>query len=136
MLLRFAILASLMISTTASADVVSGAVTGGTAAADGAFVKLGTAAPFSVGADNFQTDNLYAFDEQQNVTLGSALALDMGGPLLAAGTVISSHLIAFDPLDLHTVNGSVTFDQPILGVLTRDASLIATNFLGASNVTY
>lgn len=65
-----------------NADIISGVVTGGTAfTAGGTFVKLTVplANPFgppnSVGDDNFQSPNLYGFDEDQNILLTAPLRL-------------------------------------------------------------
>ena len=65
----------------ASATIVSGAVTGGDTG--GIFVKLsvpltGSTPANTVGADNFQSPNLFGFDESQNILLGSALNMDIG----------------------------------------------------------
>ena len=81
----------------ASATVIAGSVTGGTAfAAGGTFIKLTPplANPFgppnSVGNDTFQTPNLYAFDEDQNIVLAAPLDVDVGTGPLPIGTTVAS----------------------------------------------
>lgn len=145
---KISVLAAAVVAATAnpaSAAVVVGAITGGTVFGSGAFLLI--APPAAVGFDNFNDDNLRAFNEVQNVTLTSALTLDTGtvpGPVtLGVGTVISSHLVAFDPAGGQndplqpTVIGHVDFSDPILGVIWRGTTLSATNaLLGAPGVSY
>lgn len=122
--------------TGASASVVSGSITGGSVNGSGNVIILDPkASPFAVGNNNFDTNNLYIFDERQNFKLLADLTLDVGGTI-AAGTYVSSHLVLFDPLRPATVKGTVSFDQAILGIARKDATLKATNFLGAPSVTY
>ncbi|MFM9976433.1 MAG: PEPxxWA-CTERM sorting domain-containing protein [Sphingomonadaceae bacterium] len=142
---KFALAAALMIAsaaTSASAAVVTGAITGGTVfAAGGTFLNV--APPAAVGFDNFDDNNLRAFNEVQNLTLLSALGVDSPSSSIAVGSVISSHLIAFDPAGAQsdptqpTVSGFVDFDAPVLGVIWRGVTLTATNAqLGAAGVNY
>lgn len=122
------------LATTAHAAVVSGSVTGGTAG--GTFVELDPLSAFSVGDDTFDDNNLYAFNEDQNITLGSPLAIDTAGGTIAAGTVIASHYVFFDPGPTRSLIGSVTFDADILGVATSTTNLAASDFLITNSVTY
>jgi hypothetical protein len=121
----------------------AGSVTGGSAQSDGGvFVKLtpplgnpfGT--PDSVGDDNFQSPNLYGFDEQQNVVLTAPLVVDVGTSPLPAGTTVSSSYIFFDPGPGLRVLGTVDFNAPILGIETTTADLAASDFLSNSAVNY
>jgi len=129
------------------AAVISGTVTAGS----GSFVEL--TAPFTestpvstVGGDNFDNPNLYAFDESQNIVLPSAINVDnladgLGGETiggsLPAGTVVASHYVFFDPTDFVNQQGTVTFDLPILAVLSSNTNLSATDsLLGNASVTY
>lgn len=128
---------------TASATVTSGAVTGGTAlAAGGTFIKLTVplanplGAPNSVGQNNFNTPNLYAFDEDQNIVLGAPLVVDVGSSPLAAGATVASHYVFFDPGPSLTVIGTVNFDAPVLGIITSTGTLIASDFLANTGVNY
>lgn len=106
-------------------------------AGNGSFVKLETAQPFDVGRDNFNTDHLYAFDEDQNITLDAPVRVDIGGVdgAIAAGTVVASHYVFFDSLDgIH--HGYVYFDAPILGVAAMPDTLDASDFLANTQVNY
>lgn len=137
--------------TQASATIVSGAVTGGFSSANGgAFVNLSV--PFTesnpdntVGNDTFNDLNLYGFDEGQNINILNDLNVEvladgMGGSsgagVIAAGTVVASHYIFFDPLNFVSQIGTVTFDSDILGILTSVGSLNASDSLLNTGVTY
>ena len=119
----------------AHAVIIDGAIT--KQIGNGGFVKLDTETPFSVGADTFDTDNLYAFDEDQNITLKDAIRVDIGGEdgQIAAQTVVASHYVFFDSLR-GTHYGYVDFDAPILGVAALPASMDATDFLANTAVNY
>ncbi len=129
-----AALAGLMVAGTASAAVTGGAITGGTAS-PGSFTIL--TPPFAVGNNDQQSNNeLFAWDEKQNVVLAAPLATDLGG-VIAAGTRVASHGVVFDPSGTRTVIGSVTFDRPILGIIWTRSGLIATDgLLGLPTITY
>lgn len=122
-------------ATTAQATVIGGEIVEQTGS--GTFVKLTTDPPFDVGQDNFNTDNLYAFDEDQNITLIEPIRVDVGGTngMIAAGQVIASHYVFFDSLR-GTHFGYVDFDSPILGVAALPASMDATDFLANTDVNY
>lgn len=103
----------------------------------GSFVKLNTDVPFSVGADNFDTCDLYAFDEDQNILLDQPIRVDIGGNegIIDEGIVVASHYVFFDSLNgIH--HGSVYFDAPILGVAAYQDTLAATDFLANTDVEY
>lgn len=105
---------------------------------NGTFVKLGTDEPFAVGADTFNTDNLYAFDEDQNILLVEPIRVDIGGGdigAIRAGTVVASHYVFFDSIN-GTHYGYVDFDAPILGIAAFQESMAATDFLANTSVTY
>lgn len=87
--------------------------------------------PSTVGADNLQTERLFAFDENQNVVAEEEIVLEIGQNV-PAGTVVASHYVVFDPLWSATVEGYVEFDAPILGVATSAWSLAETD--GYQNV--
>ncbi|MEM9438466.1 MAG: hypothetical protein AAGA15_15670 [Pseudomonadota bacterium] len=103
----------------------------------GQFVKLETGERFAVGEDNFNTDHLYGFDEDQNITLGAPIRVDIGGVegMIAQGTVVASHYVFFDSINGLQV-GYVDFDAAILGVAALPASMDATDFLANTNVDY
>jgi hypothetical protein len=139
----FAGLALLVACAPARADIIGGVVTGGTALmAGGTFVKLTTpllnpfGAPDSVGNDNFQSPNLFAFNEVQNATLPAPLVADVGMSTIAAGTVISSYYVFFDPGPTEEVIGTVNFDSKILGIITGTSTLASSDFLAAPGVNY
>jgi hypothetical protein len=139
---RFLALAaySVLAASPTTAAIRTGAITGGSALGaprPGAFILLNPAAhPFTVGNNNFNTTNLYGFNELQGVTLTSAVAANLGVRNIPIGTRINSHFLFFDPLLNHTLQGGVVFDTPVLSAMTLSPALIASNFLGAPNVTY
>lgn len=103
----------------------------------GQFVKLDTDTSFAVGADTFDDDNLYAFDEDQNIELQTSIGVDIGGVngAITAGTVVASHYIFFDSLSgIHI--GTVLFDAPILGIAAFQDTMGATDFLANTSVKY
>ncbi len=105
---------------------------------DGAFVKLDPSVPFAVGADTFDDDNLYAFDEDQNITLAKPVRVDIGGDatgVIPQGTVVASHYVFFDSVSSFHY-GTVYFDAPILGVAAYQDTMAATDFLANTSVTY
>ncbi len=129
--------------TNAHATIISGAVTSGT----GAFVELTPGFTDSnpdntVGENNFQNTNLYAFNEDQNTEiLNDPLSVDilaitgMAGTL-AVGTVVASQYVFFDPLSFTNQTGWVEFDADILAVITSSANLDASDYLANTGVTY
>jgi PEP-CTERM motif len=126
-----------------TADIISGTVTGGTAlTAGGTFVKLSVplANPFgppnSVGNDNFQSPNLFGFDEDQNILLTAPLIINVGSSPIPAGTVVASHYIFFDPGPTQHVIGTVDFDSAVLGIITETSTLAASDFLAHTGVNY
>lgn len=105
---------------------------------DGRFVLLDPSQPFAVGADTFDDDNLYAFDEDQNITLPAKIHVDIGGGeegIIAQGTVVASHYVFFDSVSSFHY-GFVFFDAPILGVAAFEPTMAATDFLANTSVTY
>jgi PEP-CTERM motif len=135
-------LLTLTASIPSTADIISGVVTGGTAqAAGGTFVKLTVplsnpfGPPNSVGDDNFQSPNLFGFDEDQNILLTAPLTPDVGSTI-PAGTIVASHYIFFDPGPSQQVIGTVDFDSDVLGIETSTANLGATDFLADTGVNY
>jgi len=116
---------------------LTGGVTGGSAAGlGGQFVQL--CEPIGpVGNDNYQTFDLYAFEEAQNAVLAAPLAAEVGPfPTIAAGTVVSSYYVGFDPPNSQDTIGSIQFPSAILGVMTSQGSLIASDVLGAATGQY
>lgn len=128
---------------TANATINSGSVTTGS----GSFIKLmpgftDSTPDNTVGNDNFQNSNLYAFDEDQNTTVQtSALNVDIlassgSAGTLAVGTVVASHYVFFDPAGTVNQVGTVTFDSRVLAVITSTAHLLASDYLANTGVNY
>jgi len=104
----------------------------------GGFVKLDPTQGFAVGADTFDTDHLYGFDEDQNITLIEPIRVDIGGCVnghIAAGTVVASHYVFFDSIS-GVQRGYVDFDAPILGIAAFQDTMAATDYLASTDVTY
>jgi PEP-CTERM motif len=127
----------------ANATIISGDLTGGSAKTNGGtFIKLSVplnnplGPANSVGSDNFNTSNLYGFDEDQNITLLADLVVDQGTSPIPAGTVVASHYIFFDPLQTEEAIGTVNFDAQVIGILTTTADLAASDFLANTGVNY
>ena len=134
---------ALAASLPAAATIISGAVTGGSAlTAGGTFVKLTVplsnpfGAPDSVGNDNFQSPNLFGFDEDQNIVLTAPLSANVGMTTLPAGTTVASHYIFFDPGPTEKIIGTVDFDSPVLAIITSTTTLAASDFLANTGVNY
>ena len=104
---------------------------------NGKFIKLEGDLSIDVGEDNFDTDHLYAFDEDQNITLAAPIKFDIGGNdgVIPAGEVVASHYVFFDSLNGIQL-GYVVFDAPILGVAAFTNTMGATDFLANTAVTY
>lgn len=104
---------------------------------NGQFVKLDAETPFEVGQDNFNDDNLYAFDEDQNIELSEPIRVDIGGinGIIPAGTTVASHYVFFDSIAGKQL-GFVTFDAPVLGIAALEGTMAATDFLANTEVIY
>lgn len=89
----------------------------------------------SVGKDTFNTPNLYAFNEDQNIVLGSTLMVDVGSNV-ASGQTVASHYVFFDPAGSTGLEGYVDFDATIIGVATSRTNLDASDLLQNNLVTY
>ena len=122
-------------ATTAQATITGGGIV--EQRGDGTFIKLDTDTPFTVGEDNFNTDNLYGFDENQNIVLDAPIRVDIGQPggLLPAGTEVASHYVFFDSVNSEHI-GYVDFDAPILGIAAYQDTMAATDFLANTAVNY
>ena len=132
----------------ADATVISGIVTGGSVQSNGGvFAKLTPpltnphGLPNSVGDDTFQDNNLYAFDEGQNIFVPTAIAVDdlfgpNGAGQVPANSIVASHYVFFDPDSLQTVTGTVTFDSDIYGVIFTTSNLADSDFLINTGVNY
>jgi len=121
----------------AEAAISSGNVT----TANRSFLKI--APPPAVGNDNQQdTTHLLAFDERQNHTLTVPLTLNItssgvGNVIVPAGTVVSSHYVFYDPAGGASIEGTVTFTDPVLGIIEVDGDLDASAAeVGAPGTAY
>lgn len=143
--MKAALAATLLISgTTANAALIS---TNGSLSDQGVAAAI-IAAPSDVNDDAAYNDAIQAFDEAQNVMLGSALAVD--GGTIAAGLRVSSHMIFLNSgpdnnRDLiehgfgNSAAATFTFDGDILGVMSDSlgANEVASSaFLGATGTSY
>lgn len=68
---------------------------------------------------------IFAFDEQQGIPFVSTQPLDFGS--IAPGTLVNSHYLQFDPVSAtgSVGRGTVTFDGPVVGVITTSENLYA-----------
>ncbi len=119
----------------ASATVIGGEIL--RQRGNGAFVKLDPSTPFVVGNDTFNDPNLYAFDEDQNITLEAPIRVDIGGfdGVIPAETVVASHYVFFDSI-AGAQYAYVDFDAPILGIAAFVDTMAATDFLANTSVRY
>jgi hypothetical protein len=133
--------ALLTVATAASAAIIS---------TSGQVVQIPP--PPSVMGDLESNDHMFAFDEQQNVTLASALAVDITTAgvyddqadltpgTIPAGTVVNSHFVHADKVGEGgggvNLEGTVTFDTDIVGIALVGATLDASDFLGAPGTVY
>jgi hypothetical protein len=95
---------------------------------------------------------IFAFDEQQGVALAADVNVDISAPgvydeladltpsVIAAGTKVSSHLLHADRVGRKAsplfLDGSVTFDQEVVGLAILGGTLDASDVLGAPGTIY
>lgn len=130
-------LALIFASSEAKAIIVDGAVTGGPAFDNGGvFVQLFP--PIGpVGKNNFQTNNLYGFDEDQNIVLSAPLNVDVGTNLiLPIGSEVASHYIFYDPGPVRRLIGWVEFDADVIAVITSRDNLADSDYLANISATF
>ncbi len=110
------------------------------------------AAPSSVTLNSLESNNdIFVFEEKQGVTVGVSLGVDFTSPgtykkpadllpaSLVPGLTVCSHLIHFDPVGtgLASSEGAVTFANDVVGVMTSDANLDASDaVVGNPGTTY
>ena len=131
---RLAALAFTLAPSLAGAVVLDGKVTGGA----GVFVRLEAGPEITVGRDTFESPNLFAFDEDQNITIPDDIRVEIGPPggVIPRHSVVASHYVFFDPAWGMAQRGWVEFDAPILGVATSVWTMQATDFLANTKITY
>ena len=96
----------------------------------------GSAAGLNLNQGGNENNLARLFTEKQGVILPGAVSLDRVPPTfgssgtLAAGSLVNSYLFHFDlpgTPSLTEISGSVTFDQPILGLIFSWNNLLATD---------
>jgi hypothetical protein len=90
----------------------------------------------SVGNDNFDQPNLYAFDEDQNIRVPKDLEAEVGRNPVKAGSTVASHYVFFDPGPAQEIIGTVDFDAPVVAIMTSTGTLAASDFLAKTGVHY
>lgn len=130
-----------LFTSTVSATIIGGTVTGGQANAQGGiFMKIAPGFTVSnpdntVGNNTFQNPNLYGFDEDQNILLAAILNVNIGTSPMA-GETVASHYIFFDPNLATTITGTVDFDSDVIGIITSTNLLSASDILANTGVNY
>ena len=96
-------------------------------------------------------DVLLAWDERQNVVLAAPLRVDRvfntgasfvssaggGDYFLAAGTIVSSHYIQWDPNGTGSVQTTISLDSQVFAFIFADANLAASDpILGLPGLNY
>ncbi len=132
-----ALIGALLAAATSQAAIIS---TGGSAVLN---------MPSSVVPGVVQGPNINVFTEKTSVLLGSSLSLDhvntgtvnapasLVGGSVAAGTLIDSYFVHYDPANSANASGVVRFSTPILGVMVNNAAFNASHSaLGNGAVAY
>ena len=123
------------------ADISSGVLTGGSSLTNGGMFLL-IPAPAVLGNNEYDDDNVRAFNEVQDLLLADNLILDavasgLSSNVLGAGSVVSSHYVIYDPASLGTVVFTATFDEPVLGIVTSNVRFNDTDsLLGDPGTSY
>lgn len=121
-----------------------------TSATVGGFEVLGSP-PADLQNNAYQSDNARIFVEQSNFVLPQAITVDTVTPglydaesdytgksvVIPQGWVVDVYLIHLDSPTFGEVDGTIVFDQDIIGLIPLRDSLFATNpVLGAAGTTY
>lgn len=131
--------------------VLAGTASATIIATSGQMVKI--APPPSVLFGALQSDTtMFAFDEQQNVTLSQPLSLDITSPgtyddsadltpgTIPAGTAVSSHFVNADKVGTQVprvaLDGTITTDKDIIGIAILAKALNDSDYLGAPGTLY
>ena len=119
-------------------------------------VDYSASIPTDLRLDKYESDDdIFVFDEKQNLTLASALSVDIAKPgtyndagdlvgaggVIPAGTIVNSYIVHVDPKGtpsgLVTYQGSITLSEKILGLIVNTSGLNSTDsVLGALGTTY
>lgn len=132
------------------ATVLSSVVQATIVGVSGQITLIGS--PASVMIDALESNTtMFAFDEQQCVALAAPLKVNISVPgfygdgsiktpaLIAAGTKVSSHYVTADRASSVAkieLEGTLTFDANILGLITANGSLGNSDVLGAPGTVY
>jgi hypothetical protein len=147
---RYAVMAALV---SAALFVAGGAASAAIVATTGSIVHIAPPPTVSVHALESDTE-MYAFDEQQNVTLPVSLDVDITQPgtynddllltpgTIPAGTVVSSHFVHADGPNREGRGGApqylgtIELDSDILGIAVLAPALDGSDILGAPGTIY
>jgi hypothetical protein len=122
---------------------MSGVAMGGIVAIEDGFVK--SVPEVNDPIQGFGEANyVQGFAELSNITLTEEINIQLGdgsAGTLAAGTIVTSHMIYFDPegdWDLMTVSDiEIMFDGEILGLIVSDQAMVDTHdLLGLAELNY
>ena len=117
-------------STLSYAAIVGGNVTGGSSG--GVFQQISP--PPDVAPNLFQSPNLIAFNELQDLEINSETIISPS-LTLQPGDTISSHYVVFDPNIGSTLQGLIEFDEPIIALIQTSSMIDATSPLFGAPVT-
>jgi len=92
-------------------------------------------APDQLRRDQFDSEEVVYFPEVESYTLEKDLELD-DGTVVAAGTVLDSYYIVYDPPNRTWLETTLEFDIPVRGVISLGKKLRKTDFLGAPGTDY
>jgi hypothetical protein len=117
-----AIAALMLAAAPAQAVITSITLSGGTAFTGGGTGQI-IASPADVTNATLSGNNVFGFNERQNVSLGAVASSRPTAFLfstLANGVVpqgrVSSHFFVFSPTAANTATGTITFNQNVIGV--------------------
>ena len=130
--------------------VLVAAATAAIQSVGGSMVQVAPLANVCAGVD--QDNSIRVFGEQQRVKLLSDLSVNILSPgtytgpspsltsgVIPSDTWVNSYLIHFLPeenSEALNFTGSVTFDEPVLGLIVLNTQLNASDYLGAPGTTY
>jgi hypothetical protein len=124
----------------------------GIAATTGDVQNVTATPPTDVREGKYEDNKkIRAFEEQRGVVLGAPLAVDLTAPglydathpmtpgFIAPGTLVNSYLLHFDHVGIlgsSIRKGTLTLDEPILGILVAGTTLDSSDGLKRAGVTY
>ncbi len=99
-------------------------------------ITLDSSPPSTIEGDGFQLSGMHYFPEAQSAPIVYESLVVNEGSNIPVGTLVNSYFVYLDPVDEETVTGSITFDVDVLGVISGNVLLRASNYLGAPGLTY